>query len=298
MGCCSAKLAEDDDMTVTSDLSSPLLSKASSPSTEAAAKVPLPHDGDKKFVEEKIETARKNTDTENIDEIEVQLRIGVDESKNPATATANENESKQQLTAGSDEEGSEEGVGTAAASSTMEVLGKDANKFPMQAVMDAELCEVDVAVTQALQGLFGLDQTMLATAVSNAKDRANELLAGGNEHGMSIDEICAIYLYTQDCIYRTLNQLLGDMDSMNLAPFFPYLKLLFLALEKLPPNAYNGALLLLLLPSSLLLLLSSSLLLLHLLHHRACQTLLPSSQSGSDKGDEDKSDLTFIQVGP
>ena len=53
-------------------------------------------------------------------------------------------------------------------------------------------------------------------------------------HGLSVDEIAAINLYTQDAVYPTLNEHLRAQDREELKPFFPYLALLLTALMKLP----------------------------------------------------------------
>ena len=53
-------------------------------------------------------------------------------------------------------------------------------------------------------------------------------------HGLSVDEIAAINLYTQEAVYPTLNEYLRAQNRKQLKPFFPYLALLLTALMKLP----------------------------------------------------------------
>ncbi|CAF1441695.1 unnamed protein product [Adineta steineri] len=68
-----------------------------------------------------------------------------------------------------------------------------------------------------------------------------------SEHGLSHDESAALYLYTMEggeqSFYRVLNQALRNEDRPSLKPWFPYLKLLDTALNKLPTvnkNVWRG----------------------------------------------------------
>ncbi|CAM4833549.1 unnamed protein product [Rotaria magnacalcarata] len=59
-----------------------------------------------------------------------------------------------------------------------------------------------------------------------------------SEHGLTRDESAAVYLYTmewgKDSFYRVLNQALKSEDRTKLKPWFPFLKLFEVAVEKLP----------------------------------------------------------------
>ncbi|CAF0986732.1 unnamed protein product [Didymodactylos carnosus] len=60
-----------------------------------------------------------------------------------------------------------------------------------------------------------------------------------NEHGLTQDESAALYLYTMEMsdeqsFYHILNQTLRDENRSALKPWFPYLKLLDTAVNKLP----------------------------------------------------------------
>ncbi|GAA2355767.1 ADP-ribosyltransferase domain-containing protein [Dactylosporangium salmoneum] len=54
-------------------------------------------------------------------------------------------------------------------------------------------------------------------------------------HGLSADEVAALYLYTcESAFYRRINATLRDPDRGKIAPYLPYLRLLFSALSRLP----------------------------------------------------------------
>ncbi|CAF4576671.1 unnamed protein product [Rotaria socialis] len=59
-----------------------------------------------------------------------------------------------------------------------------------------------------------------------------------SEHGLTRDESAAVYLYTMEwgkgSFYRVLNQALRSEDRSKLKPWFPFLKLFEVAIEKLP----------------------------------------------------------------
>jgi hypothetical protein len=92
--------------------------------------------------------------------------------------------------------------------------------------------------------LLALALTIEAAAPSVAADLAGAIFlalmfaedkAGGDPHGLTVEEIGAIHFYTQETpFYGALNGALRDKDRSKLKPFFPYLKLLFTALHKLP----------------------------------------------------------------
>ena len=52
------------------------------------------------------------------------------------------------------------------------------------------------------------------------------------------DQIGSINLYTQEVLYKSLNSTLNKRDRNLIKPFFPFLKLIFTALDKLPN--YDG----------------------------------------------------------
>jgi hypothetical protein len=75
----------------------------------------------------------------------------------------------------------------------------------------------------------------LAGNVNLAMRFAERKFGGENPHGLTVEEIGAIHLYTQETtLYRTLNAALRDKDRERLKPFFAFLKLLLTALYKLP----------------------------------------------------------------
>lgn len=75
--------------------------------------------------------------------------------------------------------------------------------------------------------------------------KATERIEKNGELGvLTRDMAAAIYLYTMDCnFYKQLNKLLREEDRTALKPFFPYLRLLLLALRRLPKEqrtVYRG----------------------------------------------------------
>ena len=75
--------------------------------------------------------------------------------------------------------------------------------------------------------------------------KATERMEKNGELGvLTRDMAAAIYLYTMDCnFYKQLNKLLREEDRTALKPFFPYLRLLLLALRRLPKEqrtVYRG----------------------------------------------------------
>ncbi len=59
-----------------------------------------------------------------------------------------------------------------------------------------------------------------------------------SEHGLTCDESAAIYLYTMDCghesLYRVLDEIFREKDQSLLIPWYAYLKLVDIAVQKLP----------------------------------------------------------------
>ena len=105
---------------------------------------------------------------------------------------------------------------------------------PITGVMDRALLSIDEA-TRPLQTVSTHGQNVIATAVYCAKEHAGELVyRGADKHGLTLCEIAAIHLYTQQAIYSQLNKMLRDRDRTKLLVYFPFLKLLLTALEKLP----------------------------------------------------------------
>ena len=71
-----------------------------------------------------------------------------------------------------------------------------------------------------------------------AGEQAAEL-AEGDPHGLDVDEVGALFLYTMESgLYDELNRLLRMRQREQLKPFFPYMQLLLRAREKIP--AYAG----------------------------------------------------------
>jgi len=107
---------------------------------------------------------------------------------------------------------------------------------PITGLKDTPLVSLSEAVAP-LHTLFSdLDIHVMA-----AEDFANNLLIDEkDENGLTVDEIGAINIYTQawepasKSLYCVLNERLRSEDRSGVKAFFPYLKLLLTALDKLP----------------------------------------------------------------
>lgn len=92
---------------------------------------------------------------------------------------------------------------------------------------------------------LSLVEAALATGVSDMDAHGfiaaehGETLAAATPQPLDADEAGALHLYTMESeLYPTLNRLLRSRERQLLKPFFPYLKLLLLARDKLPK--YSG----------------------------------------------------------
>ena len=66
-------------------------------------------------------------------------------------------------------------------------------------------------------------------------------LAEGDRHGLDADEVGALFLYTMESgLYDELNRLLRMRQREQLKPFFPYMRLLLTARQKIKMPAYAG----------------------------------------------------------
>lgn len=78
----------------------------------------------------------------------------------------------------------------------------------------------------------------LQSALANAKEQCTK-----SSHDLTENESAAIYLYTMEMspasVYAIINDLLRDNEAMNAQSWFPYLKLLYTAVSKLP--SYSGS---------------------------------------------------------
>jgi hypothetical protein len=97
-----------------------------------------------------------------------------------------------------------------------------------------------IGVMQAL--VMSLMEAAVATQVPHMDESAyiaNEIgseRSRNDPYGLTTDEASTLTLYTMDGeLYRTINQLLCDRNRHVLKPFFPYMRLLLTARNKLPP---------------------------------------------------------------
>ena len=87
-----------------------------------------------------------------------------------------------------------------------------------------------------------LDQ-VCAAAVAFAQDKiARDGGTTTDKNGLTLLQVAAINLYTQEAIYQRLNSLLNARKerSTRLKPWFRYMHVLFEALDKLEPYTATG----------------------------------------------------------
>ena len=116
---------------------------------------------------------------------------------------------------------------------------------PIMGVMNCPLMSIDDA-TRPLEKLYSSahGHNPMATAVYCAKAHAAKVLrAGSDDHDLTRCEIASLHLYTQQVLYSQLNKLMRDRDRHKLLRYFPLLRLMLSALDKLPNHAgivYRG----------------------------------------------------------
>jgi len=87
--------------------------------------------------------------------------------------------------------------------------------------------EATAPVVKVLAGVGGY----VGASVKFGEQKAGSAAA----HGMTADEIAAIYLYTcESAFYRQINAALRNPDRAHVAPYRPYLRLFFSAVARLP----------------------------------------------------------------
>ena len=84
-----------------------------------------------------------------------------------------------------------------------------------------------------LEAVSPLDLDDKEVFCESALDYAREYLSAHKDSNLTLDEAAAINLYTQEFLYKKLNNLLRDKDRKKLVPWFRYLKLFLCGLEKI-----------------------------------------------------------------
>ncbi|CAF3897195.1 unnamed protein product, partial [Rotaria magnacalcarata] len=101
---------------------------------------------------------------------------------------------------------------------------------PIEGYEKTDLMTLEQSMQSMTKKLHNLD-TMIKIALRNSRKPVN---------GLTSDESAAIHLYTMQwpethaSVYTSLNEALRCQNRRNLTPWFPYLKLFFTALYKLP----------------------------------------------------------------
>eukprot|EP00812_Abedinium_dasypus_P008194 NODE_2054_length_1005_cov_228.875789.p1 GENE.NODE_2054_length_1005_cov_228.875789~~NODE_2054_length_1005_cov_228.875789.p1 ORF type:complete len:274 (+),score=74.18 NODE_2054_length_1005_cov_228.875789:3-824(+) len=102
---------------------------------------------------------------------------------------------------------------------------------PIEGILSLPPLSVRDAVA-ALNGLVSSIVTRAWTAQQFAEDLLR--MYGPNRHGLSLDEIAAINLYTQEGVHTAINTALRQQDRRAVRPFVDLLRLLLGGLRKLP----------------------------------------------------------------
>lgn len=105
---------------------------------------------------------------------------------------------------------------------------------PIQGVMDQPLVQLDAATATLTSFIPGIVITV-SVAMAFARDLVHT--EGPDPHGLTVDEVGAVYLYTAQCLYKQLNEALRSEDRQNCIPYFGYLRLLLSAVDKLPSHS-------------------------------------------------------------
>ena len=108
-------------------------------------------------------------------------------------------------------------------------------------VEQVRLCPVQ-SLKESLRGVIkhhaksGVSKSRVQRGIEEARTQATKWVnkRGKDVNGLDIEEMAAIHLYTQTCIYSTLNAKLRSGDLKAAKVFFPYARLLLSALDKLP----------------------------------------------------------------
>jgi len=102
---------------------------------------------------------------------------------------------------------------------------------PISGVGDQQLVTL-VEAAKRFCSLVSVDSNV-QVALDYAEYRLKK--KGQDPNGLSVDEMAAIHLYTQESkFYSILNATLRSVDRDRVKPFFPYLRLMQSAMSKLP----------------------------------------------------------------
>jgi uracil DNA glycosylase len=97
-------------------------------------------------------------------------------------------------------------------------------------VLATPLMDFTEAMGPVVKALKGLDYY-----VKQSAEFARKCVASGKAGRLGEHEVAALYVYTAESVfYRQLNATLRNADRERVKPYFPYLRLFFSALDKLP----------------------------------------------------------------
>ncbi len=111
----------------------------------------------------------------------------------------------------------------------------DTTRVPISGLNETPDVSFEEAVKKAHSSDSELNKSKMGGFIVCALDFAEDKLDQDKSITLTMDEIAAINLYTQEGpFYKILNERLRNADRNKLKPFFPYLKLILKGLYKLP----------------------------------------------------------------
>jgi hypothetical protein len=126
---------------------------------------------------------------------------------------------------------------------TLQNLFKPKSRANLDLLRDIDTTAIQT-LEECLHNLHIIPSTLRIFMLTSCKAFAEKNYAKLS-HMVTVEQAMAIHLYTKEipghkkkCMFYLLNRLLRTEDLTQLRPFFPYIKLLLSALERLP--RYNG----------------------------------------------------------
>jgi N-acetylneuraminic acid mutarotase len=106
---------------------------------------------------------------------------------------------------------------------------------PVRGIMSVPLMPLMESTVHLIATLTGL-QACVGQALTFAREK--ETVHGPDAYGLTEDMVACIFLYTNEIVYNALNATLRSENREAVKSFFPFLRLLLAALQRLP--SYSG----------------------------------------------------------